>query len=240
MTPTQKSKKPQPKRFIVGITGASGVIYACRLIESLLLDPANEVHLIVTPAGQRVIAGELAPLKAGGSTGYSAKLGGRVGSRPADILKEARTGLKRVPLEGYLSLSAAQSSRLISHSFGDIGAGPASGTFRTEAMIVVPCSMNTLGAIAHGLSNNLLARAAAVTLKEGRKLIVVPRETPFTLIDLKNMASLAEAGGIILPANPGFYHRPQSIDQLVAYVTQKILDRLGLDFPGGIRWGEPE
>ncbi|MBI3736395.1 UbiX family flavin prenyltransferase, partial [Candidatus Sumerlaeota bacterium] len=108
----------------------------------------------------------------------------------------------------------------------------------TEAMVIVPCSMNTLAAVAHGIANNLVTRSAAVTLKEGRPLILVPRETPLTLIDLRNMTAIAEAGGVILPANPGFYHRPKGIEDLVGFVVQKIMDRLGLRGEGGIRWGE--
>jgi 4-hydroxy-3-polyprenylbenzoate decarboxylase len=107
-------------------------------------------------------------------------------------------------------------------------------------MVIAPCSMNTLAAVASGLQHNLVTRAAGVTLKEGRPLVLVPRETPLDLVALRNMAAAAQAGASILPASPAFYHRPRTIDDLVRFVVQKILDRLGLDMPGAFRWtGHP-
>jgi 4-hydroxy-3-polyprenylbenzoate decarboxylase len=201
------------KRYIVGITGASGSIYAVRLIQALLDDPQREVHLIVSPAGARVMAAEL--------------------SRPVS--------LKDGDAAALFCLTSEQGARLIPHPFADIGAGPASGTFKFEAMIVCPASVKTVGAIAAGLADNLLTRAADVALKEGRPLVLVPRETPFSVIHLRNMLELAQAGAIILPANPAFYHQPATIDDLVRYVIQKIFDRLNLEMPDPIRWtGQPE
>jgi len=115
-------------------------------------------------------------------------------------------------------------------------APPASGSFRAEAAVVIPCSMNTLAALAHGLAQNLVQRAAQVALKEGRPLVVVPREMPVTPIDLENMARLARAGAVVMPAMPGFYHRPQSVADLVDFVVAKVLDRLGVAHDLDTRW----
>lgn len=198
------------KRYVVGLTGASGSIYGVRLVEALLADPGREVHLIISPAGARVMREEL------GQPGTSSD---------------------QDPLS-FFKLSAEQRERLVLHDFADIGAGPASGTFRFEAAIVCPCSVKTVGAVAAGLADNLLTRVADVALKEGRPLLLTPRETPLSLIHLRNLTRLAEAGAIILPACPAFYHRPQTIEELVGHIVQKIFDRLGLDYPAATRWGE--
>ena len=118
----------------------------------------------------------------------------------------------------------------------DRGAHPASGSCPTRGMIVCPCSMGTLSAIAHGSSRSLIERAADVTLKERRPLVVVPRETPLSLVHLRNMTLLTEAGAVVLPAAPGFYHRPERVDQLVDFVVQRVLDRVGLDIEVADRW----
>lgn len=121
----------------------------------------------------------------------------------------------------------------------NLSAGIASGSFRTAGMVIVPCSMSTLAAIAHGQGTNLIHRAADVHLKERRKLIVVPRETPLSLVALENMSALTRAGGIVLPAMPGFYHQPKSIDDLVQFVVGRICDQLGIDNDLIRRWGSP-
>lgn len=118
----------------------------------------------------------------------------------------------------------------------DRGAHPASGSCRTRGMVVCPCSMGTLSAIAQGSSRSLIERAADVTLKERRPLIVVPRETPLSLVHLRNMTLVTEAGGVVLPAMPGFYHRPERIDQLIDFLVQRVLDRLELDIEVADRW----
>ncbi len=118
----------------------------------------------------------------------------------------------------------------------DRGARPASGSHRTRGMVICPCSMGTVAAIAGGTSRSLVERAADVTLKERRKLILVPRETPLSLIHLRNLVSVTEAGAIVIPAAPGFYHRPTTIDELVDFVVQRILDQLDLDIPLAPRW----
>lgn len=120
----------------------------------------------------------------------------------------------------------------------DRGALPASGSCPTAGMVICPCSMGTLSAIAHGSSRSLVERAADVTLKERRPLVVVPRETPLSLIHLRNMTALTEAGGVILPAAPGFYHRPDTVAHLVDFVVQRIIDQLHLAIDIAQRWGE--
>ena len=122
---------------------------------------------------------------------------------------------------------------------GDRGARPASGSARTRAMVVCPCSMGTLAAIVAGTSRSLVERAADVTLKERRPLLVVTRETPLSAIHLENMLRLTRAGGVVLPAAPGFYHRPRGIDDLVDFLVARVLDHLGLEHAVGRRWGEP-
>lgn len=118
----------------------------------------------------------------------------------------------------------------------DRGARPASGSQRTAGMVLCPCSMGTVSAIAQGASRSLIERAADVTLKERRKLIVVPRETPLSLIHLRNLVQLTEAGGVVIPAAPGFYHRPTRIEELVDFIVQRVLDQLGLDLTIARRW----
>lgn len=119
----------------------------------------------------------------------------------------------------------------------DRGAKPASGSYRTRGMIICPCSMGTVAAIAGGTSRSLVERAADVMLKERRKLVLVPRETPLSLIHLRNLTAVTEAGAVVIPAAPGFYHRPASIADLVDFMVQRMLDQLGLDIPLGPRWG---
>jgi len=188
------------RRIVVGITGASGAAYARRLLEVLGTTPI-EVHLIVTPHGERLWQEELPET-----------------DTPAVVL------------------TGAPSARLVRHTCDDVGALPASGSFQTDGMVVCPCSMNTLAKVAAGMSGNLLERAAAVTLKERRPLILVPREMPWTRLDLLNALRLQEAGAVICPACPGFYLHPQSVADLVDFVVGKVLDLLGVPHPLATRW----
>ena len=126
---------------------------------------------------------------------------------------------------------------VIYHHQGDFGAGIASGSFRTAGMVVSPCSMSTLAGIAHGITTNLVTRAADVHLKERRKLILVPRETPLSLVHIENMASVTRAGAIVLPGMPGWYHRPKTLGDLVDFVVARICDQLGVEVDLMKRWG---
>jgi flavin prenyltransferase len=128
--------------------------------------------------------------------------------------------------------------RLIYHHHADFSAGIASGSFQTGGMVVSPCSMSTLASIAHGISTNLITRAADVHLKERRKLILVPRETPLSLVHLENMTAVTRAGAIVLPASPGWYHRPKTLDDLIDFVVARICDQLGVGNALIPRWGE--
>lgn len=192
------------KRIVVGITGASGAIYAKRLLQ-LLVDRDVETHLVVTPLGQRLLHDEL--------------------------------GMEGVNLAALVGRDDAP-AHLILHNYRDVGATIASGSFQHDGMVIIPCSSNSLSAVAHGSAQNLLHRAAHVTLKERRKLVLVHRETPLSLIDIRNMAQVTEAGAIICPANPGFYMLPQSIDDLVDFVVARVLDLLGVEHEMKVRWGD--
>lgn len=181
------------KRMIVGITGASGSIYAIRLIEELLKQEIF-VHIICTDTGREVIKYET-------SIDIS------------DWVENLKVNYPHVKLENIHNLFS----------------GVASGSFRFDAMIILPCSMGTLAEISTGLAKNLLCRAADVALKEHRRLIIVPRETPFNAIHLENMLKLSKLGVSILPAMPGFYHKPQTMDDLINFVVGKILDSLNIE-----------
>jgi len=181
-------------KIVVGITGASGVIYSIRLLE-VLKAAGWEIHCVVSEAGWQVLAYECNITK-------------------QDIMAKV----------AFL------------HDVTNIAACIASGSFKTEAMVVVPCSMGTLGGIANGIADNLLGRAADVMLKEGRKLILVPRETPFNAIHLGNMLKLAQLGVKIVPACPGFYHRPTNLQAVIDMMVGKICDAIGVDHDLFTRW----
>ena len=140
-------------------------------------------------------------------------------------------------IDGLRAATGGDWERVTLFPDGDRGARPASGSQRTAGMVICPCSMGTLAAVAHGTSRSLIERAADVTLKEGRKLVLVPRETPLSLVHLRNMVRCAEAGATVLPAAPGFYHRPVAVAELVDFVVQRVLDQLGLPIEIGKRWG---
>ena len=191
-----------PTRAIaVGVTGASGAIYALRTIAALL-EAGCHLEIVFSEYGRRLLMDEL---------GEDAKV-----DRLIDLLV-ARYG------------EPVRRGSFDVRSNKDLGAALASGSHRCEAMVIVPCSMKTLGGVAHGLSRNLIERAADVMLKEKRRLVLVPRETPMSLPALRNMVAAAEAGAMILPAMPAFYQKPQTIDDLAAFVAGKILNALGFD-----------
>jgi len=149
-------------------------------------------------------------------------------------LLETESGI--VDDAGLKARTGGDWSSITVHPDDDRGAAPASGSHRTRGMVICPCSMGTVAAIAAGTSRSLVERAADVTLKERRKLIVVPRETPLSLIHLRNLVTITEAGAVVIPAAPGFYQRPTTIDQLVDFVVQRILDQLDLDILLSPRW----
>jgi len=204
--------------IIVGVTGASGAVYARSLVRELL-SQAFTVHFIPTVHAAEVWREEL--------NGEKRLAAG--GKKPAAIAG-AQLWVAR------LGLSTGDAARFVLHDNQDIKAAPASGTFRARAMVVVPCSMNTLAKIAHGIADTLLTRAAGVCLKEKRPLILVARETPFSLIDLRNQVAAAEAGAVILPAAPAFYHHPTEIADLVRFVVSKICDQLGVSCSKAVRY----
>jgi len=181
--------------------------------------------------------------------GFSGASGIIYGIRLLEVLKEkgvethliiSRGAGETLALETSYSLDYVKSLASVTYRINDIAASVASGSFKTNGMVIIPCSMKTLSGIALGYSDNLLLRAAEVTLKERRPLILVPRETPLNLIHLRNMLRAAHAGAIILPAMPAFYHKPKTIDDLINHLVGKILDILGIEHELFKRWKGPE
>lgn len=198
------------KTVTLALTGASGMGYAMRLLETLLAG-GHTVYLVYSQAAQFVARQELdfqLPAKA----------------------SEARTAL----IERY----RCNPEQLQVFAREDWTAPIASGSGVTDAMVVCPCTMGALSAIANGASENLIERAADVTIKEGRKLILVPRETPLSPIHLENMLKLSRIGVVMLAANPGFYHRPATVQEVVDFIVARILDQLGVEHTLMARWGE--
>lgn len=188
------------KKIVVGITGASGSIYAKRLIE-VLVDKGISVHIIATHTGKKVFDYELS-----------------------------------LNLENWITKMQQQYSNLKLEDNHNLFAGVASGSYGFDAVIILPCSMGTMAEVSHGLSSNLLCRAADVALKESRPLIIVPRETPLNTIHLENMCRLSKVGATIIPAMPGFYHHPQTMDDLINFVVGKILSYLKIEHELFNKW----
>ncbi len=185
-------------KYILGISGGSGALYSLAVLKGIC-DSGNICYLVTSKPGRRVLSLE---------TGLNL-----VGKPASD---------KKI-LQDNLSID---DEKLEVIDENDVGANIASGSFRTKGMAIVPCSTGTLGSIANGISRGLIERAADVCLKERRTLIVVPRETPYSLIHLENMTKLTKAGAIVLPASPGFYNLPKNIDDLVNMVSSRILEKL--------------
>jgi 4-hydroxy-3-polyprenylbenzoate decarboxylase len=194
--------------LVVAVTGASGTPYAVRLLE-VLLRAGRTVHLVISPAATQVTERELG----------------------------VKLDLDRFDPAALLGARNVKLSTLHYHHFRDFSAGIASGSFLTAGMVVCPCSMGTVAAIAHGTSENLIHRAADVHLKERRKLVLVPRETPLGLIQLRNLTAVAEAGAVVLPAMPAFYTRPKTIGDMVDFVVGRVCDQLGVEHGLLKRWG---
>lgn len=195
--------------LILGITGASGLIYAVRSLKHLL-SADYDIELVASKATYTV---------------WQAEENIRMPAEP-DQQELFWRDQADVPTQGKLRC----------HRWGDVGATLASGSFRTLGMIIIPCSMSTVAKLANGLSSDLLERAADVQMKEGRPLVVVPRETPLSLIHLRNLTALAEAGVRIVPAIPAWYHHPETIEDLVDFVVARTLDQLGIDCVPLKRW----
>jgi flavin prenyltransferase len=195
--------------LILGITGASGLIYAVRALK-FLLQADYAVELVASKSVYRVWQAE-----------QSVRM-------PLDLAQQEEFWRQQSGVE--------TAGKLICHAWSNVGATIASGSFRTLGMVIIPCSMATVGKLAAGLSSDLLERAADVQLKEGRKLILVPRETPFSLIHLRNLTTLAESGVRIVPAIPAWYHRPETIEDLVDFVVARALDQLDIDCVPLRRW----
>jgi 4-hydroxy-3-polyprenylbenzoate decarboxylase len=197
------------KRITLALSGASGMGYGIRLLECLLR-AGCAVDLLISATARIVAKQEL------------------------DLALPADTGELAADFDARF---AGHSGKLTAYAKEEWFAPAASGSNPAEAMVICPCTMGALAAIAHGMADNLIERAADVMLKEKRPLILVPRETPFSLIHLRNMTLLAEAGATILPANPGFYHRPESVDQVVDFIVARILDQLAVPHQLMARWG---
>ncbi len=188
------------KRVVVGISGASGVIFGIRLLEVLTGVDDVEVHLVISNAGKRTIALET--------------------DRSVEEVEALADRVYRV---------------------GDIAAAIASGSFRTSAMVIVPCSMKTLSAIANSFADNLLVRAAEVALKDRRRLVLVPRETPLHLGHLRLLVRVAEMGAVVMPPVPAFYHRPETVGEIVDQTVNRVLDLLDIELGDDLfqRWEGP-
>jgi len=197
------------KPLILGVTGASGLIYAVRALK-FLLTAEYQIELVASKSTYTV---------------WQAEQEIRMPGEP-DKQEQFWREQAGVPSQGKLRC----------HPWSDVGAGIASGSFRTLGMIIMPCSMSTVAKLAGGLSSDLLERAADVQIKEGRKLVIVPRETPFSLIHLRNLTTLAETGVRIVPAIPAWYHNPQTIEDLVDFVAARALDQLDIDCIPIQRW----
>ena len=189
--------------YAVGITGASGMAYAKRVLEGLL-EAGHDVAAVITDAGRRVMALE------------------------TDLALPGVTEADERFLRDWVG-AGAKPGELRLRAVDDVGAPMASGSSHLDGMVVVPCSCGTLARIATGVSGNLIERAADVALKERRLLVLVPRETPLSLIHLRNMTAVTEAGAIVLPASPGFYHHPASIQDLVDAIAGRVLQHLGVE-----------
>lgn len=198
------------KTIAVALTGASGMPYGIRLIECLIAAGA-QVQVLYSQVAQ-IVARQEMDLS--------------LPSRPAELAADFSQRFQADP--GQLRVFGRE----------EWFAPPASGSNPPDALVICPCTMGTLAAVAAGMADNLIERAADVVLKEGKKLILVPRETPFSVIHLENMLRLARAGAVILPANPGFYHRPQSVAQVVDFIVARILDQVGVAHDLMARWGD--
>jgi 4-hydroxy-3-polyprenylbenzoate decarboxylase len=197
--------------LVLAMTGASGAPYGVRLLE-VLLRAGRTVHLVLSPAAVQVILQEM----------------------------ERRIDIEHFRLPDLLGREVLPSDTgpVLYHDYRNFMAGIASGSFLTAGMVICPCSSGTAASIAHGLSQNLIHRAADVHLKEKRKLVLVPREAPLSVVQLRNLTICAEVGAVVLPAAPGFYTKPRSLDDAIDFIVGRICDQLGVEHHLFRRWGE--
>jgi len=200
----------RPRSLTVAITGASGIPYAVHLLERAL-PHCDPLYLTVSTHAFEVLRAEMG-----------------IEASPAQFRPE------------QLLPGQPDARRIRYYGAKDFSAPFASGSAAPDAMVIIPCSMGTLGRIAAGTSDDLITRAADVMLKERRTLVLVPRETPLSHIHLRNMLAVTEAGAVVLPASPGFYHRPQSIAELIDFVVTRVLDQIGVRDPAAKRWNLEE
>jgi 4-hydroxy-3-polyprenylbenzoate decarboxylase len=200
------------KVFVIAITGASGSLYGIRLIDKLL-DSGHAVHIIISSESFKIIKYE------------------------TDINWH---GVTKKEVEQCIREYYGDKGQFSFHFENDLWAPPSSGSFKTDGMMIVPCSMKTLAAIANGYASNLIERAADVTIKEGRDLIISPRETPLSAIHLRNMLTLAQSGVKIVPPIPAFYHKPSTFNELVDFAVGKILDAAHIDHNLYRQWGHDD
>ncbi|MEQ1903704.1 MAG: flavin prenyltransferase UbiX [Pirellulaceae bacterium] len=194
--------------IIVGITGASGVVYGQRLVE-VLIQLGHTIHLSISTSGQQVLNHE----------------------------RKSKVDLNAFQIEDLIPGARPSPGQLIYHHYQDFMTPIASGSFKTRAMVICPCSGSTLSGIATASSGNLIQRAADVHLKERRPLILVPRETPLSLLQIENLQKVTLAGATVLPASPGFYHGAERVEQLIDFIVARILDQLGIDQQLMKQWG---
>ena len=197
--------------IILAISGASGTLYGIRILQ-FLLESGYKVEFVISESALKVIQNEL---------GLNFSLNPK---------------LLREQVLSYLKISSVKNDSFTIWAHDDIAASISSGSYKTLGMIIAPCSMGTIGAIASGASDNLITRAADVCLKERRKLVIVPREMPFSTIHLENLLKLSSNGAVITPASPAFYHNPRTISDIVDFVAGKVLDVFGIDHNIFKRW----
>ncbi|WP_287128646.1 flavin prenyltransferase UbiX [Candidatus Cyanaurora vandensis] len=197
-----------PRPIVLAISGASGMLYAVRCLK-FLLQADFHVELVCSKAAYLVWRDEMET------------------TVPQNLIDQG---------DFWRDQTQTDAGKLICHGFANVGATIASGSYRTQGMLIVPCSMSTVAKLAHGLSSDLLERAADVQLKEGRRVVVVPRETPFSVIHLRNLLLLAEAGVRVVPAIPAWYQKPRTIEELVDFVVGRALDQLDIDHALFDRW----
>lgn len=194
-----------PERIVVGITGASGIQYAQRLLQ-VVATKGFETHVVFSAAAFDVWRAEL----------------------------DVPCNPDKPDLKGF----CGEDGKFFHYRNSQVGAPVASGSFRHRGMVIIPCTMATLGRVANGTGDGLIGRAAEVTLKERRKLLMVPRETPYSLVSLRNLVKAAESGATIIDANPAFYTRPQTVQDMIDFVVARVLDHLEVSHELSKRWGE--